>query len=99
MSVLLTIDDRKLRESLNTAVKPGYVVTVSNLTTTKLPDPPAASLAVGGTTMFGPAHTMSEARENILALRRKIEASGTPLMSISELDAEIDDIKGHNRGR
>jgi hypothetical protein len=38
--------------------------------------------------------TMSEGtREHLLALRRKIEKSGTPLISANELDAEIREMR------
>jgi hypothetical protein len=51
------------------------------------------SYSVGGTTYAFPALITSGTREHLLALRKRIEASGVPLISTDELDAEIREMR------
>jgi hypothetical protein len=54
----------------------------------------APAYAVSGTTYDAPSLVTEETRENLMALRRKIEESGTALKGADELDREIEQIRG-----
>lgn len=95
--MLLTIDTAKVRKSLATSGAPLYVVTASNLAIVELPPPMAPSSSVSGTVMLGGPRTTLETREQVLALRRKIEESGVSLKGVDELNREIDEMRGKSR--
>lgn len=92
--MLLSIDEAKVRESLKLTCKPEYVITSSHLAPTALPPIPHPSLCIGGTIMVTVPSPGTDVREYILSLRRDIVDSGTPLKTVEELEAEIDEIKG-----
>ena len=94
MSLTFTIDEEKLRASLEATEKPKYDVKALVLPAIRQPYPPAPSLVVDGTMMFG-GSSVSGSRDLIPTLRRNIEASGTQLKTIEELDREIADMKGY----
>src|SRR5712692_1241244 len=87
-SMLLTIDEAKVRESLATAGKPSYVATASHLIAVEPPPVPTPASTVGGTTMFGEPRSDKDMREIVMSIRRRIEESGVPLKTASELDKE-----------
>jgi hypothetical protein len=86
----LTIDETKIRERLATVGELRYVVTISNLDAESRPFP---APSVGGT-MFGAPPVITDTREYVVSLRRKIEESGVPLKSTDELNREIDEMRG-----
>jgi hypothetical protein len=95
--MLLTIDAAKVRESLANARKPSYVATASHLVAVEPPPVPPPLSTVGGTTMFGATRSDKDMRDLVMSVRRRIEESGVPLKSASELDKEIDEMRGRSR--
>jgi len=93
MSTLLTIDEEKVREGLEAAAKPQFVVTISQIGAVQRPDAPMPSFEVSGTTPFSVAEGSAEARTRLTLLRRRIVESGFALKSASELDVEIEEAK------
>jgi hypothetical protein len=93
----LTIDEKKVRESLAAATKPAYVVVTSHLVSAEPSHVPAPALSIGGTMVFGAALISPEAREEFASMRHKIEASGMPLKGIAELTSEIDEMRGRSK--
>ena len=62
--------------------------TATNLASSYYPNYPAGGISYGSTVLVTP-----EAREHLMALRRRIEGSGIPLVSSDELDAEIREMR------
>jgi hypothetical protein len=92
--MLLTIDEEKIRECMESARKPEYVVTASHVSSVGRPDAPMPSFEVAGTAISLGSRLERRAKEHIVALRREIEESGVPLKTANELDSDIDEMKG-----
>jgi hypothetical protein len=85
--MLFAIDNHKV-EKLLASSPLGYEVSISSVDVTiENYAPFYPSLPAGGTIQTG-------AREHLLALRRKIEASGTPLISADDLESEMREMRG-----
>ncbi len=85
--MLFVIDNAKVEELLASShlsyAASGTLISVATENYAPVyPSPP-----VGGTTL------LSGTREHLLALRRKIEASGTPLINADDLDSEIREMR------
>lgn len=93
MSTLLTIDEQKVREELETVTKPEFVVTISQVGAIERVDTPLPSFVVSGTVPFNLTERASEARKRLSMLRTRIVDSGFQLKSANELDQEIEAAK------
>ena len=92
----LTIDEAKVRESLEATAKPAYIVKALHLTSVEMPPAPTPSSSIGGTMMFGALRSDPSTRD-FGSLRRKIEESGVALKSAEELGKEIDGMRGRGK--
>jgi len=91
--MLLSIDESKVAELLESSNK-GYTVSdVPLVIENSNPVYPIIS-EVSGTVYTAPVLVTAETKERLLAARRRIEESLTPLKSIEELKREIDEMRG-----
>jgi hypothetical protein len=92
MSLSITIDESKIKESLRTASKPEYVVTMSHVMQTEVRGVDQISNLVAGTSVPNDEPNVN-VRSFILGLRRNIEESGMPLKSSEELEKELAEMR------
>jgi len=92
--MLLSINEDKLVELLKTS-SPGYSVSTSDLPVAAVEESQAYPMnySASGATYGAPQMVTPEARENLLAARHRIEASGVKLKSAEELAEEINEMR------
>jgi hypothetical protein len=89
----LSIDNSKVEE-LSASLTLGYEVSTSSAEgTIENYAPVYPNYPAGGTTYASYNLVTPESRGNLLALRRRVELSGVPLVSAGELEAELREMR------
>lgn len=94
--MLLSINEAKVAELLQSANKPVATVSTSALPMASRNYSPVypTNYEASSTVYAAPLLVSAETRERFTALRRQIEVSGVTLKSAEELTREIDEMRG-----
>jgi hypothetical protein len=91
--MLLSINESKVAELLESSNKGYAVYDVPLMVENRTPVSPVTP-EISGTVYAAPVLVTAETRDRLIAARRRIEESGAPLKSASELAREIDEMRG-----